>query len=561
MAATGNPVTYTYVNVGTHTVTVTASDGSTTKTATWQITITQGGPPVPASTFTVSGATFSGGRWQAGVGQPITFTATEAHAQAWDWNFGDGDTASGQTVTHVFTRVGSPNVTVQVTGDGTNTVGQNAGAAGFTVFDPTTLAVGTNGRYQIQVSWASAQQGKSGTGTAVTLTPDSGYFWFFNPANIEVIVKVLDACNVDGFTWVFAGGLTSLEVQITVTDTLTGATKTYDNSEGTAFRPIQDTRFEQCTGSSATVVAGDTAAFGHAHAVDADARDGRSRSTSPRLASNFTGSVSYAWFFGDETCFPSCNPLTDTTGTESHTYAAPGTYNVEVTATSGSQSASANVSVTVSGEAHAAPSGAYTITGATRANASTPWIAPINQPVTFTALETHAASWAWDFGDGSTDSGATVTHTFTKVGNPTVTLTVTGDDTATFGTTAAQIHFSVTDPYTLRLGNGRFLVTANWATGTGASATSGHGTATSLTDDTGYFWFFNSSNTEVVVKALDACSFQGHYWIFASGLTSLGVSLTVTDSQTGTSQTYTNADGTAYLPVQDFTTFSACGGN
>ena len=292
MAATGNPVTYTYVNVGTHTVTVTASDGSTTKTAAWPITITQGGPPGPASTFTVSGATFSSGRWQAGVGQPITFTATEAHAQAWDWNFGDGDTASGQTVTHVFTRVGSPNVTVQVTGDGTNTVGQNAGAAGFTVFDPTTLAVGTDGRYQIQVTWASAQEHKSGTGTAVTLTSDSGYFWFFNPANIEVIVKVLDACNVDGFTWVFAGGLTSLEVQITVTDTLTGATKTYDNSEGAgvpadsghAFRAVHRKLHDRRRGRHGC--------FGHAHAVDADARNGSvGRFHRPRLELHRVGQL------------------------------------------------------------------------------------------------------------------------------------------------------------------------------------------------------------------------------------------------------------------------------
>ena len=78
------------------------------------------------------------------------------------------------------------------------------------------------------------------------LTPDTGYFWFFNPANIEVVVKVLDACSVDGYFWVFGGGLTNLGVQLTVTDTLTGVTKTYDNTEGPAFQPIQDTRFEAC---------------------------------------------------------------------------------------------------------------------------------------------------------------------------------------------------------------------------------------------------------------------------------------------------------------------------
>src|SRR5262249_13763445 len=158
--------------------------------------------------------------------------------------------------------------------------------------------------------------------------------------------------------------------------------------------------------------------------------------------------------------------------------------NVQVTATAGGQSATATVDLTVSGTEHATPSGAYTIpSGATRPSASAPWVAAVNQTVTFTALETHAASSASDFGDRTTGSGPTVTHAFTTVGNPTVTLTVTGDDSATFGTASAAIHFSITDPYTLKLNNGRFLVTADWSTGTGASATGGHGTATTLTPD------------------------------------------------------------------------------
>ena len=43
-------------------------------------------------------------------------------------------------------------------------------------------------------------------GQAVPLTPDSGYFWFFNAANIEAVVKVLNACSVNDHHWVFAAG-------------------------------------------------------------------------------------------------------------------------------------------------------------------------------------------------------------------------------------------------------------------------------------------------------------------------------------------------------------------
>jgi hypothetical protein len=77
--------------------------------------------------------------------------------------------------------------------------------------------------------------------------------------------------------------------------------------------------------------------------------------------------------------------------------------------------------------------------------------------------------------------------------------------------------------------------------------------------DTGYFWFFNPTNTEVVIKVLDACAIDDHFWVFGSGLTNLGVVLTVTDTQSGTVMTYTNPDGSAFLPIQDFASFSSCG--
>lgn len=37
------------------------------------------------------------------------------------------------------------------------------------------------------------------------------------------------------------GALTNVRAVITVRDTLTGATKTYTNPQGTPFQPIQDT--------------------------------------------------------------------------------------------------------------------------------------------------------------------------------------------------------------------------------------------------------------------------------------------------------------------------------
>jgi hypothetical protein len=118
------------------------------------------------------------------------------------------------------------------------------GTPGPCVANATSLCL-NGARFRVTVAWATAT-GASGAGQAVPLTADSGYFWFFNAANIELVVKVLDACGVNARFWVFAGGLTNVDVVTTVTDTETGAEKIYTNPLGTAFQPLQDTSAFSC---------------------------------------------------------------------------------------------------------------------------------------------------------------------------------------------------------------------------------------------------------------------------------------------------------------------------
>jgi hypothetical protein len=108
------------------------------------------------------------------------------------------------------------------------------------------------------------------------------------------------------------------------------------------------------------------------------------------------------------------------------------------------------------------------------------------------------------------------------------------------------------DDGTLCLNSGRFRVRANW---TKPDGTSGSGHAAALTGDTGDFWFFDSSNVEAIVKVLEGCAVNGHRWVFASGLTNVLVTLTVTDVLTGASRAYTNPQGTAFQPIQDTAAF------
>src|SRR5437762_4105941 len=94
-------------------------------------------------------------------------------------------------------------------------------------------------RFQVEATWTTPD-GTSGPGHPVALTSDSGYFWFFDSNNVELTVKALDGCGFNGHYWLFAGGLTNVEVTVTVTDTMTGEIKTYSNLQGNAFQRSEE---------------------------------------------------------------------------------------------------------------------------------------------------------------------------------------------------------------------------------------------------------------------------------------------------------------------------------
>jgi hypothetical protein len=95
------------------------------------------------------------------------------------------------------------------------------------------------GRFSVEANWKDFQ-GKTGTGKAVNLTADTGWFWFFDAANLEVMIKVLDGTSLNGKHWVFYGALSNVEYTLTVTDTVTGKQNTYKNPSG-QFGSVADT--------------------------------------------------------------------------------------------------------------------------------------------------------------------------------------------------------------------------------------------------------------------------------------------------------------------------------
>jgi len=77
----------------------------------------------------------------------------------------------------------------------------------------------------------------------------------------------------------------------------------------------------------------------------------------------------------------------------------------------------------------------------------------------------------------------------------------------------------------------------------------------------GLFWFFSADNPEMLVKVLDGCPLNQHFWVFAAAATNVGFTLTVLDTRTGRTRSYSNADRTPAPPVQDTSAFACTGGD
>lgn len=76
--------------------------------------------------------------------------------------------------------------------------------------------------------------------------------------------------------------------------------------------------------------------------------------------------------------------------------------------------------------------------------------------------------------------------------------------------------------------------------------------------DSGLFWFFSPDNWEMLVKVLDGCGNNGHYWVFAAATTTVEYTLRVTDTETGDVKEYVNPLGVSAAAVTDAGAFATC---
>jgi len=146
--------------------------------------------------------------------------------------------------------------------------------------------------------------------------------------------------------------------------------------------------------------------------------------------------ASYAWTFGDGSSGTGVSP--------SVTYSGAGSYTVTLTVTDndGATSAAATTSVTVSAGLQPPV-----------ADAGGPYSGTVATAVSFDGTGSRdpdgsIVTYAWDFGDGNTGSGATPSHAYASGGVFTITLTVTDSDNLqdTATTSASVADASGTQP-------------------------------------------------------------------------------------------------------------------
>jgi PKD repeat protein len=216
--------------------------------------------------------------------------------------------------------------------------------------------------------------------------------------------------------------------------------------------------------------------------------------------------LTYAWNFGDGS--------TGSGATPSHTYTAPGSYTVKLQVTDGNNFVDTQtVAVTV----HGPPTASFTEPSSGVAGA----------PVGFDGTASSEAfgsiaGYTWNFGDGSTGSGATPSHTYAAAGAYTVSLTVTDGGGSVSQPVTQTITISQPQP-TLRISPAASILVAT-AHPTKGLPVAFHGTGQDRNAGgsiTGYAWKYGDGATGSGAAATHTYAAAGKY----------AVSLTVTDHE------------------------------
>lgn len=189
------------------------------------------------------------GLCHARTGETIVFddTSTGGGVARRNWDFGYDTWTRWRTprVRHAWTAPGFYEVNLSVENDAGESghsqmfLVQAGDPSGACAPDDETLCF-LDSRYAVRASWWTAD-GETGSARVVRAgTDETGLFWFFEPSNWEVLIKVLDGAGLNAHVWVYGASTTDVGYVVSVTDTVTGTTREYRNEPGHAAPAITD---------------------------------------------------------------------------------------------------------------------------------------------------------------------------------------------------------------------------------------------------------------------------------------------------------------------------------
>ncbi|MGW6175025.1 PKD domain-containing protein [Arthrobacter sp. NPDC055138] len=312
--------------------------------------------------------------------------STDADGQivTYQWDFGDGTTGEGAGIQHLYTEVGTYTVTLTVTDDGGATASKQLAVTTARPNQAPTASL-TSTATGLRVTFDAAE-------SADTDGTIASYAWDFGDGGTGTGVNPSHRYTADG----------EYPVTLTVTDN--------DGASAAATVQLVVVNTEPSAAFSFSTDALD-AAFDAGASEDPD------------------GEVSgYAWVFGDGSAGSGT--------TVSHRYAKAGTYDVVLTVTD-DLGASSTLTQSVTVKALEGPGAVFSkeVTGRylelDASGSSSP-----NGTVT---------GYAWDFGDGQSAEGASISHAYAADGTYTVTLVVTDSNGGT-GSYAEDINVANAAP-------------------------------------------------------------------------------------------------------------------
>ena len=106
---------------------------------------------------------------------------------------------------------------------------------------------------------------------------------------------------------------------------------------------------------------------------------------------------------------------------------------------------------------------------------------------------------------------------------------------------------------TLCLHGDRYEVRVEWWSGDGETGSAQ--VVGEATEDSGLFRFLEPSNWEILVKVLDGCTMNRHYWVYGASTTDLGYVIRIADTATGDIREYRNEPGQPAAAITDARAF------